>query len=543
MLARPASPSPMATVKPSRIRLVGQMVLVAGLFFIVARIGLLLGNGSVRAIWAPAGIALAAPLVCGMRIWPGIFLGVCLAGLGTSLDAVMVLAIAAGGTVEGLLGAWLVHRFASGCDFFQRPKDVVRFAVLAGLISPLICPPLGFLPTNFSGFAFWKHGSFTLLTWWVGETVSVLVLAPLIVVWTVTPWQRWTWKQVAELGLLLCGVITVGGVTFGKTVSPSLQNSFFPYLCLPFGIWAGLRFGPREVVLVTIVQCGVMVWGVWHRQGSINPLALDTAMLEGQVFMAIFSVIGLLHAALVKERRRAEEALSQVLSRLADVEETERRRMSRELHDEMGQDLAALKLVTQVLIQDSQVPAVAKQNLEQLNQIADRLLISTHRLAWELRPAALDELGLEPALRRYTDEWSARSNIQLTFESIGLSAIRFPLRIETTMYRVAQEALTNVARHAAASRVQIDLKHQQGILSLVIADDGRGFARKDPVRSAVAEGKLGLLGMRERVVLSGGELTIESAPKAGTRVTVRLPAAAFTTLWPQDASSPSPPLV
>jgi signal transduction histidine kinase len=146
-----------------------------------------------------------------------------------------------------------------------------------------------------------------------------------------------------------------------------------------------------------------------------------------------------------------------------------------------------------------------------------------HRLAWELHPAVLDDLGLEAALRRYTSLWSETSGVPVDWHSDGVEAHRLPLELETTLYRVTQEALTNVARHANAKRVSLLLERRPGHVSLILEDDGAGFDVAGAFHSFGTNGKLGLLGMRERVTFAGGALDIESSPGAGTTLFVRVP--------------------
>ena len=127
--------------------------------------------------------------------------------------------------------------------------------------------------------------------------------------------------------------------------------------------------------------------------------------------------------------------------------------MSRELHDRLGQDLTALKLGLQIVRKQGACPPPLRESVSKLEGLADSLMQDVHRLAWELRPAALDDFGLEMALRRYADEWAALSGVAVDFHSQGVTARRLAREVETTLYRIAREALTNVFRHANAKRV------------------------------------------------------------------------------------------
>src|ERR1039458_9251737 len=153
----------------------------------------------------------------------------------------------------------------------------------------------------------------------------------------------------------------------------------------------------------------------------------------------------------VAQRERAEAAHREVLRRLAAAEEIERGRISRELHDRLGQDLTALKLGLQAVGKHRPCPPALRRSVTNLKELTDRLMRDMHRLAWELRPAVLDDFGLELALRRYADEWATLSGVPVDFHSQGVTAQRLAPQLETTLYRITREALTNVLRHAKAN--------------------------------------------------------------------------------------------
>lgn len=225
----------------------------------------------------------------------------------------------------------------------------------------------------------------------------------------------------------------------------------------------------------------------------------------------------------ITERKRAEEARAEWMRQLVTAQEDERRRIARELHDHTGQHLTAIMLGLGSLTNSEPLPPRMLTRVGQLLNSVEQLGKELHRLAWELRPAVLDDLGLLVALSNYVDEWSERARIPADFHSRGVTRQRLPPQIETTAYRIAQEALTNIVRHAGARHVSVILEQRFDHLLVIVEDDGKGFDVEALRRVPVAERRLGVLGMQERVALVGGTLDIESAPGQGTTVFVRMP--------------------
>jgi PAS domain S-box-containing protein len=222
----------------------------------------------------------------------------------------------------------------------------------------------------------------------------------------------------------------------------------------------------------------------------------------------------------IAARERAEAARRDVVRRLATAQEDERRRIARELHDQIGQYLAALGLGLKALETAAPEASSADQQLRHLRGLTDLIGTEVHNLALEIRPTALDDLGLSAALSTYAEEWATRSGVKVDFQNAGVDGERLPPAVETAVYRVVQEAMTNVLRHARAGRVSLVLQRtSQGVVA-VVEDDGQGF---DPAAASQATGRLGLLGMRERVELVDGHLTVESVPGGGTTVIARIP--------------------
>ncbi len=222
--------------------------------------------------------------------------------------------------------------------------------------------------------------------------------------------------------------------------------------------------------------------------------------------------------------REALEARQELLRRLVTAQEDERRRISRELHDGLGQELTALILGLKALEQAIPETTPGHTRLREVEAIVNRIGRETHDLAIDLRPTALDDLGLGTALATYVARWSERTGIAAAFERLGLEGTRLPLEVETAVYRVVQEALNNVAKHAAARHVSVIVERSGVELTALVEDDGRGFA-PDPRSAGSDPRQLGLLGMRERIGLIGGTLLIESGEGVGTTLRARIPLA------------------
>jgi signal transduction histidine kinase len=221
----------------------------------------------------------------------------------------------------------------------------------------------------------------------------------------------------------------------------------------------------------------------------------------------------------IGDRKRAEEILETFSQKLIETQEGERQRVARELHDEIGQVLTAIRLNLNA-VQHSLNSSPVAQKLDESMAIIDRALQQVRELSLDLRPMALDDLGLVAALRWYVDREAQRRGFAPEFSAGDLE--RLPPELETACFRIAQEALTNVVRHAKAKYVRVELSQSGDELHLIVRDDGIGF---DPagIGGSPSDVKLGLLGMRERALIVGGTIEVVSAPGKGTEVHSRFP--------------------
>jgi signal transduction histidine kinase len=223
---------------------------------------------------------------------------------------------------------------------------------------------------------------------------------------------------------------------------------------------------------------------------------------------------------LMQTMREKEELKSILLNKMIEVQEEERRKISRELHDETSQSLTSiivgLKMLSEKISSEDE-----KAQIVMMREVVARTLDEVHRIALELRPVMLDDLGLAAAAKRYIKNYSQQHGIKVIYNFAGISRERFKPEIEISLYRILQETLTNIAKYAQATQIEISLKKTRELLEFCIMDNGIGFD-VESLKSASAKGSLGIHGMRERVALLGGTFIIDAVEGAGTTVKVEI---------------------
>ena len=248
--------------------------------------------------------------------------------------------------------------------------------------------------------------------------------------------------------------------------------------------------------------------------GPPVPVEVSFAPLRPERSADVIGVVGVIRD--ITERTRQDELRNGLIEQVMTAQDDERRRIARELHDETGQSLTAL-LVGLRTIEGSQTAAQAVELARRLRETTAQTLVDVGRLWRGLHPGVLDDLGLAAALTRHAEEFSGRYGIAVDVRIEGLDADGLPPLLQATVYRVVQEALTNVAKHASARRVSVRLMRDEAVVTVRVQDDGVGLD------GGGRAGSLGLQGMRERAALLGGSVEVESQPGAGATVTAHLP--------------------
>src|SRR5258708_11306779 len=286
--------------------------ILAVIYFIAGKLGLKLAsfNASVSPVWPPAGIAIAGLLLLGYRAWPGIFIGAFLVNATTAGNVATAFAIATGNTLEALVGAWLVNRFAGGTNVFDRPQGVFKFALAAG-ISTIISPAFGVTSLGVAGFADWANYGAISLTWWLGDVTGDLVFTPLVLLWSVASKRRWNKKEAAEVGALLLLLVLLSGMVFGGWPAVFARNYPIVIICGPIVIWTAFRFTQRETATGIFILSVIALWGTLHAFGPFVRETENQSLLAVQWWIAVLSITAMALSAAMAEGRRVEEELQQ----------------------------------------------------------------------------------------------------------------------------------------------------------------------------------------------------------------------------------------
>lgn len=285
------------------------LVGLAVVYVIVGKLALQLAyvNPSASAVWPCTGIAIAALLVFGMRLWPVIFVSAFLVNVTTNGSIPTSLAIAAGNTLEAIAAVYLVSHSAGGRNAFQRSQNIFRFALFAGILATTISATIGCTALVAGGLASWPNYAAIWSTWWLGDAVGAIIITPLILLWIENPKLDWTRRQIVELIFLFAGLLATAWAVFGNGLHAVVRNYPFEYVCFPFLIWAAFRFGRRKAATAIAFLAIIATWGTIHGYGPFARTSPNTSLLLLQSFMGIAALTTMVLAAESTEHRHAEE--------------------------------------------------------------------------------------------------------------------------------------------------------------------------------------------------------------------------------------------
>lgn len=303
-----------------------RLVALAIIYFIAGKLGLLLANvhSSVSPVWPATGLALAGLLLWGNRLWPAIFVAAFLVNVTAlmpenapfALRIIQAAGIAGGNTLEAIAGAWLVNRFANGPRAFQTVSDVFRYTFFAGGLSTAVSATIGTVTLLACGLLARTVFGTAWLTWWMGDMVGAVVVAPLILVWRAEPSIHFRLNRTLEALGLLISLLLVSAINFSDIFSFSSKHYPLAFLFIPLLVWAALRFESRGVVVFISIICCLAVNGTWHGFGSFAVTDQNGSLLMLQTFICVATLTSLVLAASCAERKSVEDEFRWLSSEL-----------------------------------------------------------------------------------------------------------------------------------------------------------------------------------------------------------------------------------
>lgn len=508
---------------------------------------------TVTLLWPPSGIALAATLIGGYRLWHGIALGALIANAWTGVPIITLSIITLGNTLEPLCGALLLRRLNNFSVTLDKASDVLALSLLAAFVSTAMGASLGTLGLFVGGEITAADFGPTWMVWWLGDGMGVLVISPVILAGfsmaRAVPTLFWTSKTLEAL-ILIVTLTVAGQAIFGSSKLTGL--GYFPVSLsmFPFAIWSALRFGLFGAASVTLIASLLALHGTVQ---GIGPFAVDSAM-ESMILWCLFAdlmaITGLILAAVNFGREKALTALwnsnvnleGQVQKRTDELTQTnlklhkalaEQRRLQmemnqiseerqkmigQELHDGLGQLLTGCAFLVSSLHErlsaksSPEVPAVY-----QVMHLLGEAMSSIRSLSRGLYPVALETGSFSSALHHLAEYAQNTSGIPCAVQNT-VSAHVFDKTTALNLYRITQEAVSNALRHSKAQRIEIKLSGVGEQYTLSVEDNGVGFSAQNVGTS----GTLGLRSMRCRADLIGAELKVRES-QGGTSIIVTGP--------------------
>jgi signal transduction histidine kinase len=474
----------------------------------------LLLTGPAGAFWPATGVGIAVLYLGGLRWWPGILLGDLLTREFT-LPLWAVLVETAGNMARALVAVVILQRLVGRRAAMDRLEHVgAVFAAVA--IGETVSATVAMLARQAGGLievsdmgVFWR-------SWWLGGLAGGLVVVPLALAWAHARVSAWRGRRAVEGALMLAAVIGLSAIALSA-------DQPVTYIVFPAFIWAALRFGPPGATLAVAVAAVIAVLATSYEQGPFVEHSPTDSALNLQLYIVFAALTTGCLAAIVGERRRAALELADSQRREGERAALERQRIARDLHDSVSQSLFSTTLhvrTAQHALELEQLDATGPvgEELNEIGQLTRGALAEMRALIFELRPGALAEEGLVAALAKQASALGAREGLVIEVDGPDAPLPIGP-EVEEQLYRLGQEALANVVKHARASTATVHIVAADDVVSVEVSDDGRGF---DP--AAVGPEHFGLRSMRGRIADLGGRLEVASTPGRGTVLRVVVPA-------------------
>jgi signal transduction histidine kinase len=522
-------------------------------YFAAAKAGLLLATvgAQVTLVWPPTGLALAALLLGGSRLWPGVALGATLANASTGVSLATACGIGTGNTLEALIGAGLLRHLGVQPSL-ERLRDVFALVALAAGLSTIASATIGTTSLILGGVIPRTAAVPAWGTWWLGDALGDVVVAPAVLIWTAQPWRTMCWRRSAEAAVLLVALVTVSQTVFGGWFGVTrLYGLPLVYLVFPVALWATLRFGPPGAVVFTGVVSSIAIWGAVHATGPfVQGTILRYNLLNTQVFMGVVAVTVLILAAAVAERERAAahvRALNAALEQRV-AERTARLQESKEFLSvaahELKTPVTSLCGFAQVLLHVTKgetridAPQVrrALQHIDTQSMKLDSLiaqLLDFSRIEAGRLSLATEVVDLTTVVADVVAAARTRTSAHtlVVDTPAPIVACLDPLRIEQVLVNLVNNA---IKYSPDGGTIDIAATQHGEVAQVAVRDHGLGIPPEDrshifdrfyqaDARSHRSGMGLGLYISRQIVDLHGGSITADFPADGGTRFVVTLP--------------------
>ncbi len=447
-------------------------VLIIVAYFIAAKLGLKLAfvNASATAVWPPTGIAIAALLIYGLKFWPAVFIGAFLANITTAGNIATSLGIATGNSLEGLIGAFLVARFAGGRLAFNKPENIFRFTLLAGLASPIISATIGVTSLYLGGLA--KQADLLPIwgTWWLGDASGALIIAPLFLIWSNQYQVTLSLRKVFERASLLLILLLVSWIIFGQTNNYPIDFIIFPIL-----LWVAFRFGLREIVTATTILSAFAIWGTLSNRGPFARPSQNESLLLLQAFMAVVTITKAIVAAVVAKSKELDALKDEFVSMA-----------SHELRTPMA---AISGLVSMILLEKyGPIRAELKRPLGMINSSTDRLLkltsdlLDASKIESKIVRLNLVKIDLSQIITEVVNELQPiadQKKVSLKIADLSNQpAIADPDKVRQILHNLIGNALKFTKQGSITVSSKVNSRH----LIVLVKDTGTGIAKENQVK-------------------------------------------------------------
>jgi signal transduction histidine kinase len=526
-----------------------QIAAVAVVYVLAARAGLTLDavSGFASLVWAPTGIALAAVLLGGSRVWPGVFIGALIANVITGAPLLAAAGIAAGNTLEAVAGAYALRRVPGFQIRLDSLRDVFALIVLAALLSTMISATIGVTSLYFAGLTPQANVAETWRTWWIGDAIGALLVAPLILVWAAPPRTPLLTRRLGEAAVLVLGLLVASLIVLTLSVSWGGGPLSHAYIFFPLLMWAAIRFGQRGAITATVVVSAIAIAGTVLGRGPFMQPTLHASLLALQTFMGITGATFLVLGASSSERERSRDQLRAARDVARDANRAKAEFlavMSHELRTPLNaiagySELLSLGLSGPLNQKQSDAVVRIRTNQQHLLALIDDVLSFARIEAGNtpIKPESIPVCETLDSLETLLRPDLARQELTYIWNGCDRSLMvrADPIKLRQILLNVLGNAIKFTP---SGGRIELSARRSGDRILIRVSDTGIGIPAEkiDRVFDPFFQGQsgttreypgvgLGLSISRDFARAMGGDIHVENGPNEGCVVTIDLASA------------------